>query len=174
MLQPAHTTPPRVATTQTRGNLHGRAGSRLTESAGCGSGASLVPGAPSQSLHSGGVPADGGCHAGLQARMPGLREAGGPRGCATGGGASSGAWRPVSQPPTPSRPTARRMSLPHLLTGSPRPPSPPPPFPEASLSPGLSWRAHGVCVYAERLLCFLYSVLPPRTQNTLHAYFQPQ
>ena len=68
-------------------------------------------------------------------------------------------------PPSPAHLTARPDEPPtpaHRLSTAP---SPPPPFPEASLSPGLSWGAHGVCVYAELLPLFsLFCVLSQNTE----------
>lgn len=106
MLQSAHTTSPRVATTHTRESLHGRPGSRLMESAGCRLGASLVPAPPLGALTLGVLSAGGDGHEGLQARMPGLREAGGPRRYTTWAELATGLGSLLPNPPSPARLTA--------------------------------------------------------------------
>lgn len=153
-------------------------GSRLTESAGCGSGALLVPSASSQSPHSGGVSCRWGSSQGASGQNAWVMGGWGPEKVRHGG--QSQLWGLEACFPTPPNPRPQpirqrgQMSLPHLLTGSPRPP--------ALL---LSFQKHlcpqvcpGELTVSASMLnfssCFLYSVFFPRTQNKLHAYFQPQ
>lgn len=161
MLQPAHTTPPRVTTTHTRGSLHGRPGSRLMESAGRGSGASLVPAPPLGALTLGVLPAGGIATRGFRPGCPGYGRLGDQEGTPRGKSRLRGSEACFPTPPSSARPTAR-------LDEPPTPPHGPPaltfPF-QKHLCPQV--RPGELTVSASMLnfsSCFLYPVFSPRNR----------